>query len=231
MITRVLALAALVSRPLAIQAFNPTLSFASSPFQTAVRMSSTSTEMKKRVLVPIAEDSEEIETSCITDVLTRFGAEVVVASVMPDNLVCKMSRGLKVCADVHIEEAANEDWDLISLPGGMPGAEHLRNCSTLIQMLKKQQQAGKPYGAVCASPAVVLQTHGLITAPGATCYPAPPFRATMDSPTDESVSVQDNVVTSQGPGTSLLFALALGEKLYGKEAADKIAAELLVSRT
>lgn len=117
MITRVLALAALVSRPVAIQAFNPAQSFASSPFQTAVRMSSTSTEMKKRVLVPIAEDSEEIETSCITDVLTRFGAEVVVASVMPDNLVCKMSRGLKVCADVHIEEAANEDWDLISLPG------------------------------------------------------------------------------------------------------------------
>lgn len=117
MITRFLALAALVSRPVAIQAFNPALSFASSPFNTAVRMSSTSTEMKKRVLVPIAEDSEEIETSCITDVLTRFGAEVVVASVMPDNLVCKMSRGLKVCADIHIEEAANDDWDMISLPG------------------------------------------------------------------------------------------------------------------
>lgn len=99
----------------------------------------------------------------------------------------------------------------------MPGAEHLRDCSTLIEMLKKQQQAGKPYGAVCASPAVVLQTHGLITAPGATCYPAPGFRATMDAPTDESVSVQNNVVTSQGPGTSLLFALALGEKLVSRK--------------
>eukprot|EP01083_Nonionella_stella_P316751 1150216_1 len=53
---------------------------------------------KKRVLVPIADDSEEIETSCITDTLVRFGAEVVVASVKPDgDLVCRMSRGLKIC--------------------------------------------------------------------------------------------------------------------------------------
>jgi putative intracellular protease/amidase len=52
----------------------------------------------KRVLVPIADDSEEIETTCITDTLTRFGAEVVVASVKPGGeLLCKMSRGVKVC--------------------------------------------------------------------------------------------------------------------------------------
>jgi 4-methyl-5(b-hydroxyethyl)-thiazole monophosphate biosynthesis len=52
----------------------------------------------KRVLVPIADDSEEIETTCITDTLTRFGAEVVVASVKPGGeLLCKMSRGIKVC--------------------------------------------------------------------------------------------------------------------------------------
>lgn len=53
--------------------------------------------MAKRVLVPIADDSEEIETTCITDTLARFGAEVVVASVKPGGeLVCKMSRGVKV---------------------------------------------------------------------------------------------------------------------------------------
>ena len=74
-------------------------------------MSSSSSDGKKRVLVPIAEDSEEIETSSITDVLTRFGAEVVVASVQPDGeLVCKMSRGLKICADVTIENASKEEW-------------------------------------------------------------------------------------------------------------------------
>jgi len=180
---------------------------------TAIRMSTAAdTDAKKRVLVPIGEDSEEIETSSITDVLTRFGAEVVVASVMP-NLVCKMSRGLKICADVTIEEASKEEWDLIALPGGMPGANHLRDSEFLVEMLKKQQEQNKLYGAICAAPAVVLQTHGLLAGPGATCYPAPPFRATMADPSDDKVVVQGNVITSQGPGTSLLFALSLGEQL------------------
>ena len=178
-----------------------------------LNMSSTSSDIKKKVLVPIAEDSEEIETSCITDVLTRFGAEVVVASVQPNGeLVCKMSRGLKIQADITIESAAKDEWDLIALPGGMPGANHLRNSSILVDLLKNQQKQKKLYGAVCASPAVVLQTLDLLDA-GSTCYPAEGFRAKMEKPSDEKVVVQDNVITSQGPGTSLLFALALGEQL------------------
>lgn len=183
------------------------------PFNTAISMSTAATiDTKKRVLVPIAEDSEEIETSSITDVLTRFGADVVVASVMPD-LVCKMSRGLKICADVTIEAASKQEWDLIVLPGGMPGANHLRDSECLVEMLKKQKEQNKLYGAICAAPAVVLQTHGLLAGPGATCYPAPPFRSTMANPSDDKVVVQGNVITSQGPGTSLLFALSLGEQL------------------
>eukprot|EP01083_Nonionella_stella_P038812 105505_1 len=111
---------------------------------------------KKRVLVPIADDSEEIETSCITDTLVRFGAEVVVASVKPDgDLVCRMSRGLKICADVTIADATSSsqenNWDLIALPGGMPGAKHLRDCDALVQLLKKQNEAKKLCAAVCAS--------------------------------------------------------------------------------
>ena len=78
----------------------------------------------KTVLVPIADDSEEIETACIQDTLVRAGAAVTVASVMPDGrLQCKMSRGLKVVADTSIDECAAKEWDAIALPGGMPGAE------------------------------------------------------------------------------------------------------------
>lgn len=59
--------------------------------------STSSLQMSKRVLVPIGDGSEEIETTCVTDTLTRFGADVTVASVMPrDDLVCTMSRGIKV---------------------------------------------------------------------------------------------------------------------------------------
>ena len=211
------------------QAFVPSFLKVKRSSSTISRMS-TPSDASKRVLVPIAEDSEEIETSCIQDVLVRFGAEVVVASVMPEGkLVCKMSRGLKVMADITIEEASQENWDLIALPGGMPGAAHLRDCETLIAMLKKQKAESKAYGAMCASPAVVLASHNLVEA-GATCYPAPSFRDVIPNASDDDVVVQDNVITSQGPGTSLKFALTLGEKLYGEEKADAIASEMLVQR-
>lgn len=123
-----------------------------------------------------------------------------------------MSRGLKVIADVTIESASKEEWDLIALPGGMPGANHLRDSAPLVKLLKTQKSKNKLYGAICAAPAVALQSHGLLE-PGSTCYPAPPFRAVLEDASDDKVVVQDNVITSQGPGTSLLFALSLGEKL------------------
>lgn len=117
------------------------------------------------------------------------------------------------------------------LPGGMPGAEHLRDCETLISLLKHQQKEQRFYAAICATPAVALAPHGLLpSAGGATCYPLDAFRSVMKHPSDEEVVVQDNVVTSQGPGTALQFALTLGEKLYGKEMADQVAKGLLVSR-
>jgi len=195
-------------------------------------MSNTS---NKRVLVPIGDDSEEIETTCITDTLTRFGAEVTVASVMQraqteteTDLVCTMSRGIKIQADTSIETAAKREWDLIALPGGMPGAEHLRDCKTLTAMLNKQKTAKKLYAAVCASPAVALASNDLIDKDAkATCYPAPQFREKITVVSDDKVVVSDNLTTSQGPGTSIQFALALGEQLFGKEKRDEIEKQML----
>lgn len=142
----------------------------------------TSLAMAKKVLVPIAEDSEEIETVCISDTLTRFGADVTIASVMPGGeLMVRMSRGVKIEADIHVDDLeSDESWDLIALPGGMPGANHLRDSEALSVLLEKQKKEGKPYAAICAAPAVVLASKGLIEGDGATCYPAPAFRYVLD---------------------------------------------------
>mmetsp|Transcript_12410 Transcript_12410/g.26403 ORF Transcript_12410/g.26403 Transcript_12410/m.26403 type:complete len:238 (+) Transcript_12410:112-825(+) len=199
-----------------------------SRFQNSFTTTALTMSSAKRVLVPIADDSEEIETTCITDTLTRFGAEVVVASVKPGGeLVCKMSRGVKMVADIPIDDATGQEWDLVALPGGMPGAEHLRDSAPLISILEKQKESGKLYAAICAAPAVALASKGLI-GEGATCYPAPGLREKMTDPVDDDVADQGNVVTSKGPGTALKFAIALGGKLYGAEKAKAIADEMLV---
>ena len=104
----------------------------------------------------------------------------------------------------------------------------MRDSESLVAMLKKQKSAGKRYAAVCAAPAVVLASNGLLEDTGATCYPAPQFREKLSNPVDDKVAVTGMVTTSQGPGTSLAFALELGEQLFGKETRDKIQHEMLL---
>lgn len=181
--------------------------------------------MAKRVLVPIAEDSEEIETVCITDVLVRAGAEVTVASVSTERQV-KMSRGLKIVADCLIDECKDVEFDAIALPGGMPGAQRLHDCELLRDMLKAQASSGRVTAAVCASPAVVFAPCGLLS-PGATCYPLPKFKEVVPEWTDAKVVMQNHIITSQGPGTSLQFALKIVENLYGEDKAKELAAGMV----
>jgi len=180
------------------------------------------------VLVPIAENSEEIETACIQDTLVRAGAKVTVASVMPD-LQVKMSRGLKVVADCSIKDCVDKEWDAIALPGGMPGAEHLRDCEELTKLLKTQCAKGKVTAAVCASPAVVFATHGLLPPSGVTCYPNPKFKDMVPGWEDTKAVTEGYIITSQGPGTSLQFALKIVEKLFSAEKAEEIAKAMLTT--
>ena len=182
--------------------------------------------MAKTVLVPIADGTEEIEAACIIDTLRRAGAEVTVASV--DKLQVTASRGMKLVADTLIADCASQTYDCIALPGGMPGAEHLRDCAELTAMLKKQKAAGRLYGAICASPAVALLPHGLLEGVKATCYPSMQSKLNPALASDERVAVDGNCVTSQGPATAIEFALMLVEMLYGPQKAREVGDPMLV---
>ena len=187
----------------------------------------TSAGAVKRVLVPIADGSEEIETACITDTLVRAGAEVTVASVEATT-TCTMSRGLKIVADALLTDLGNDEFDLVALPGGMPGAERLRDSDALDAILRKQDARRAPLAAVCASPAVILKSKGLIDGRQATCYPAPPFVEALGDVSDGAVVRDGHITTSRGPGTSLKFALDLVDQLYGPEKAEELRAQMLV---
>ena len=182
--------------------------------------------MGKKVLVPIADGIEEIEAVSIIDVLRRAGAEVTVASV--DKMQVTASRGVKLAADKLISQCAGQTYDLIALPGGMPGAEHLRDCKELEAMLKKQSKEKRLFAAICASPAVVLLHHGLLGQRRATCHPNFVEKLPNTEAVESRVVVDVNLVTSRGPGTALEFALTLVELLFGKENVEQIAASMLV---
>jgi 4-methyl-5(b-hydroxyethyl)-thiazole monophosphate biosynthesis len=183
--------------------------------------------MSKKVLVPVANGTEEIEAVCIIDVLRRAGALVTVASVEAvRDITC--SRGVKIMADRVINECTYESYDLIALPGGMPGAEHLRDSQVLTAMLKKQVQEGKLYAAICASPAVVLAHHGLLNQKKATCFPGFVDKLPNQTAVGSRVVVDGNCITSRAPGTALEFSLKLVELLYGVQKSRELGQGMLI---
>ncbi len=182
--------------------------------------------MDKTVLVAVANGSEEMETVTIIDVLRRAGLAVVVASVQTQQITC--SRGVKLVADKEIKDCLDEDFDMIALPGGVPGADNLRDSAELIELLNKQKNANRYYAAICASPAVVFQSHGLLEGTKATCYPAFMEQLNSDAKSESRVVVDGYCVTSRGPGTAIDFSLKLVELLISYEKAKEVADAMLV---
>jgi 4-methyl-5(b-hydroxyethyl)-thiazole monophosphate biosynthesis len=185
--------------------------------------------MSKKVLVPIADGSEELEAVCIIDILRRAGAEVTVASVSVDGLQVTASRGVKLVADRLIADCMDITYDLVALPGGMPGAEHLRDSKELELILRHQYEEGRLYAAICASPAVVFQPHGLLAQRRATCHPGYVDHLENTEAVDSRVVKDGNCITSRGPGTAIEFSLKLVEMLYDEQKAKDVAEPLVMT--
>ncbi len=179
-----------------------------------------------RVLVPLAQGCEELEAITIIDLLRRAGIEVISAGLDAENITA--SRGIKLIPDTDLKSALKDDYDMIVLPGGLPGANHLDNDDRLKSALKKMANDDKDIAAICAAPKV-LANAGLLKGKMATCYPG-----FLDDPelsgitlSDEAVVRDGKIITSRGPGTAMDFALELIEVLSGRETRDTVEAALV----
>ena len=187
--------------------------------------------MTKQALVPIADGSEEIEAVTIIDVLRRAGVEVTVASVgVGKTKQITAARGTNIVADSFIADCADKAWDLIAVPGGIEGADHLAASEILDQLLRSQAQQGRFYAAICAAPAVVLGSKGLLADKTATSHPQ--FYQSLiakEVDTESRVVVDGNCITSQGPGTAIDFALELVEQICGIVKREEVASPLVLT--
>ena len=162
----------------------------------------------KRVLVPLAEGFEELEAVTIIDVLRRAGLEVVVASLGSSPVTG--SHGIRIAADTPLAALAEQDFDMIALPGGMPGADHLKKDPRITEIVQRLHGNGRPVAAICAAP-MVLASAGILDGRRATSYPGFLADAAKTTVVGDAVVVDRGVITSRGPGTALDFALALVE--------------------
>lgn len=183
--------------------------------------------MTTRALISLADGVEDIECVTLIDVLRRAEIEVVVASIEGRRMIT-CARGTRLTADTMLVDVLAQDFDLIVLPGGMPGAQHLAEHEPLAEKVREQAKAGKLFAAICAAPALALQQYGVLKQRRMTCYPAFSDRLSGCTFVDQPVVVDGNCITSQGPGTAMEFALTLVEQLQGKGKRREVAEAMLV---
>ncbi len=163
-----------------------------------------------KVAVILADGFEEIEALTVVDVLRRA------------NITCHMvgfeaqvtgSHAIQVQAD-RVFDGDLSDYDMIVLPGGMPGSANLRDHELLIAELQKCEQVGKKLAAICAAP-IVLNRAGLLKDREFTCYDGVQEQIADGHYRKETVVVDGQLTTSRGPATALAFAYNLVEQLGG----------------
>lgn len=175
------------------------------------------------VLIPIADGSEELEAVTLIDLLRRAGIEVVVASLAGGPITA--SRGTRLLPDCSLEQALQREYDLVALPGGLPGADHLAADLRLRTLLQRMHASGKPLAAICAAPRALFEA-GVLDGRRATAYPGILEAAGHDRVTGEACSRDGNILTSRGPGTAMDFALELIAELAGQAKREEVEAAL-----
>jgi 4-methyl-5(b-hydroxyethyl)-thiazole monophosphate biosynthesis len=177
------------------------------------------------VIVPLAQGCEELEAVTIIDLLRRAGIEVTSAGLEEGPV--RASRGVVLMPDMTLEQALARQYDMVVLPGGLPGADHLANDARIIALVQDTAQRGGFTAAICAAPRVLARA-GLLDNRSATSFPgaidigAIPGIEYLEQP----VVIDGRIVTSRGPGTALDFALALIELLAGGETRAQVEAAL-----
>lgn len=179
-----------------------------------------------RVLIPLAPGFEDLEAVTLIDLLRRAGIEVVTAGLHAG--LIQGARGVRVQPDALLDEVMEADFDMIALPGGMPGAEHLKNDARVQAVLRRLGAAGKYTAAICAAP-IALAAAGLLEGKRATSYPGFVEKLGLTHTTclQDPVVVDGKVATSRGPGTAMDFALTLIELLAGRHTRDQVEAGLV----
>jgi 4-methyl-5(b-hydroxyethyl)-thiazole monophosphate biosynthesis len=173
-----------------------------------------------KVCVFLADGFEEIEGLTVVDLLRRANIETHMVSIMKRKEVTG-SHNITVIADKLYEDSEFSDYDIIVLPGGMPGTLNLSKHEELIELIKNFHVTGKDIAAICAAPSI-LGDNGILEGKRAVCYPGYESRLTGATVTEEKVEVEAHIITSRGMGTANDFGLAIIEKLINQETALNI---------
>lgn len=176
------------------------------------------------VYVLLGEGFEEVEALTPVDLLRRAG--VPVATVGVGARTVAGGHGIRVEADMTLEQMDLTQLDMIVLPGGMGGVTTVRNSPAALEALRFAHENGKFVAAICAGPTVLADLR-ITDGHRCTCYPG------MENEMGDAIMVpgvaavrDGHVITGTSAGSAEGFALELVTVMAGKEAAQKVTAAI-----
>lgn len=176
------------------------------------------------VYIFLADGFEEIEAIVPRDILKRGGVKVLTVGIT-GNLVTS-AYGLNIKTDVTIESVDIDDIEGIVLPGGMPGTLNLKNNQKFLEIVKYSFEKRLLIGAICAAPSI-LGNMNILKNKSACCYPGFEKELIGANILNEGVAIDQNIITSRGPGTAIHFGFALLSYLKGKDTLGNVKNEMI----
>tara|TARA_B100000686_G_C16554501_1_gene844389 strand:+ start:146 stop:709 length:564 start_codon:yes stop_codon:yes gene_type:complete len=178
----------------------------------------------KKVMVLLAPGFEETETIIPVDILRRSGARVTLAGLQSGPI--EGSRGVFILSDHNLNDLNHMDYDLVVLPGGQPGTSNLQKDERVLKLLRSMHSRGKLIAAICAAP-IVLQSAGILEGQALTSHPSVKEHLHSIKFSENRVVVDQNIITSQGPGTAMEFSMKLVEFLFDQDRVEKVNKQFL----
>ena len=184
--------------------------------------------IQKQAVILLADGFEETEAVATGDVLKRLGIAVQFAGVNTEYVTS--TAGVTIKAHTLLDDVDWSTKDAVILPGGLPGAENLRDSSEVMEVLRKMNADGKVVAAICAAP-IALERAGLVRGKAVTGYPGTNAGLEDLVYTGNRAEQDGNLVTGKGPGASFDFAAQIAKAL-GKtqEDVDKVFDGMFVLR-
>ena len=182
----------------------------------------------KKIAIFFGTGFEEIEALTVVDICRRCKLEVEMVSIMDTSTVTG-SHGITVEMDKSFAKADFSEYDMLVLPGGMPGTKNLEAHQGLMEQIDAFYAAGKYIAAICAAPSI-FGHRGILKGRNACCYPS--FESHLEGAvvTKGPVEISDHVITSRGMGTAIDFALAIAGIFCGSETAEDMAQSILYGK-
>ncbi|MBR0198338.1 MAG: DJ-1/PfpI family protein [Kiritimatiellae bacterium] len=181
----------------------------------------------QNAVVLLADGFEEIEALSVVDILRRGGVEVVMAAI-GENVEVRGAHGIIVKADETLANVKETDFAVVILPGGGEGTENLKASHEVFDLLRRQKSEGRLIAAICAAPIVLVEAEVLDPDQHITCYPTCSVELDRKS-ANVPVVADGDIITGQGPGAAMLFALVILQALLGEKTMHKIARQLVTN--